>query len=307
MAVTLSDNEVSDAKSRCDEDGNFIAFTATAIVNESVSTKENPSDGEFSKDADLQEAYNKLCKVAAKDAMNVELGLKKIESFEFEKKNLLVKLFNANELLNNVKTENMLLLDKVNSLEIDLSVARSASSKLDQMLSVQKSPSDKSGLGFIESISVSAPHSTNFIPSSSSKPSVSKVVSETIKPPMSEVVKPIEVSPSKKIRVDLKESKPKDSTLSKDKMHGKPGWVCHFCRKFGHIRPNCYKLQATKRENKPKVPVPQAQDPIALIHELVKALNLYSIPGVGNHSNVNKNFNARGASKRFWMQKTRSN
>ena len=53
--------------------------------------------------------------------------------------------------------------------------------------------------------------------------------------------------------------------------------------------------------------MPQAQDPIALIGELVKALNLYSNPGVKNHSNVNKNSNARGASKRFWMQKTRTN
>ena len=55
------------------------------------------------------------------------------------------------------------------------------------------------------------------------------------------------------------------------------------------------------------MPVPQAQDPVALIGELVKALNLYSNPGVGNHSNVNTNSNARGASKRFWMQKTRTN
>ena len=175
------------------------------------------------------------------------------------------------------------------------------------MLSVQKSPSDKSGLGFVESISVSVPHSTNFVPSSSSEPSVSEVVSETVKPPVSEVVKPIKVSPSRKIRVNLKESKPKESTLSKDKMHGKLAWVCHFCGKSGHIRPNCYKLQAAKRANKPKVSVPQAQDLIALIGELVKALNLYSNPRVGNHSNVNTNFNARGASKRFWMQKTRSN
>ena len=81
--------------------------------------------------------------------MNVELGLKKIESLELDKKNLLVKLFDANELLNSVKTENMLLLDKVKLLELDLSVARSVSSKFDQMLSVQKSPSDKSGLGFV--------------------------------------------------------------------------------------------------------------------------------------------------------------
>ena len=80
MAVTLSDGEVSDNESECDEDENFIAFTATAVVNESISVEENSSDGKLSEDADLQEAYNKLCKVTAKDAMNVELGLKKIES-----------------------------------------------------------------------------------------------------------------------------------------------------------------------------------------------------------------------------------
>ena len=132
-------------------------------------------------------------------------------------------------------------------------------------------------------------------------------MSETVKPPVSEVVKPIEVSSSRKIRVNLKESKPKKSTLSKDKTHGMPAWVCHFRRKSRHIRPNCYKLQAAKRANKPKVSVPQAQDPIALISELVKALNLYSNPGIGNHSNVNTNSNACGAFKRFWMEKTRSN
>ena len=210
MVVTLSDGEVSDNESNCDEDGNFIAFTATTVVNKSLSVEENPSDGEFSEDADLQEAYNKLCKVAAKDTMNVELGLKKIESLELDKKNLLVKLFDANELLNNVKTGNMLLLDKVKSLELDLFVARSASSKLDQILNVQKSPSDKSGLGFVESISVSALHSTNFVPSSSSKT------------PVSEAAKFVEVTPPRKIRVDLQESKPKAHNPPKGKLHDKP-------------------------------------------------------------------------------------
>ena len=66
-------------------------------------------------------------------------------------------------------------------------------------------------------------------------------------------------------------------------------------------------LQAAKRANKSKLSVPQAQDPIALIGELVKALNLYSNPEVGNYLNMNTNSNACGASKRFWMQKTRSN
>ena len=144
MAVTLSDDEVSDNETCSDEDGNFITFIATAVVEESVVVEENPFDGELFEDVDLQEAYNKLCKVAAKDAMSVDLGLKKIASLELDKKILLLKLFDANELLNNVKIENMLLLDKVKNLELELSVAReqtnrSASSKLEHMLSVQKS------------------------------------------------------------------------------------------------------------------------------------------------------------------------
>ena len=56
MAVTLSDHEVSDNAFGSDEDGNFIAFTATTEVEESVVVEENPSDGKLSEDADLQVA-----------------------------------------------------------------------------------------------------------------------------------------------------------------------------------------------------------------------------------------------------------
>ena len=85
MGVTLSDDEVSDDESGCNEDGNFIAFTTIAVVDENVTIEENPSNGELFKDADLQEAYNKLCKVAAKDAMSVDLGLKKIASLKLDR------------------------------------------------------------------------------------------------------------------------------------------------------------------------------------------------------------------------------
>ena len=161
------------------------------------------------------------------------------------------------------------------------------------MLSIQKSPLDKTGLDFEESITVSKNHSTNFVFSS--------------KPPMSEIVKPTEVTPPRKIRVDLKESKPKTHDPPKDKLQDRPTWACHFCGKFGHICLNCFKLQAAKRANKPKVPVPQPEDPMVLIGELVKDLNLYSNPGVAQYSNMNNNSNARVASKKFWMQKARSN
>ena len=124
---------------------------------------------------------------------------------------------------------------------------------------------------------------------------------------MSEIVKPLEVTPPRKIRVDHKESKPKNPTFPRDKMHDRPLWDCHFGGKIGQICPNCFKLQATKGANKPKVPMPQAQDPMVLIGELVKALNLYTNPEVAHHSNMNNNFNARVASKKFWMQKAQSN
>ena len=107
-------------------------------------------------------------------------------------------------------------------MELELSVAREqtnrfASSKLDHMLSVQKSPLDKTGLGFVDSIFMSETNSTNFVSSSV--------------PLVSEIVKPLEVTPPRKIRVDLKKSKPKNYTLPKDKLHDIPLWVCHFCRK----------------------------------------------------------------------------
>ena len=108
----------------------------------------------------------------------------------------------------------MLLLDKVKNLELELSVAReqtnrTVSSKLEHMLSIQKSPLDKIGLGFADSIFVSKTHSTNFVSSSD--------------PPKSEIVKPIEVTPPlRKIRVDLKDSKPKNPNLSKDRLHDRP-------------------------------------------------------------------------------------
>ena len=53
--------------------------------------------------------------------------------------------------------------------------------------------------------------------------------------------------------------------------------------------------------------MPQAQDSMVFIGELVKVLNLYTNPEVAHHSNMNNNSNTRVASKKFWMQKTQSN
>ena len=230
--------------------------------------------------------------------MNFDLGLKKINTLEQEKKNLLVKFFDANELINIVKIENMSLIEKDKSLEFELSVARqqldrTSSSKLDNMLSGQKFAYDKTGLGFVKSFSTSIVHPTKFVPASTN-------------PKLEVRVPNKEVLATRKIMVDLSKSKPKKSNHPRSKKQHKPQWFCHFYGGVGHTCPNCFKLQTTKQATKQKVFVPKAQDPMTLIHELVKALNLYANAGVDQQSNVSRNFNTKFASKKVWMLKTQS-
>ena len=157
--------------------------------------------------------------IVAKDAISVNLGLKNINTLEQEKKNLLFKLFGANELLNFVKIENMSLLEKIKSLELELSIAReqidwSSTSKLDDMLNIQKSVSDKTGLGFDESGSSSVVHPPKFAPATSTfvvHPSMSKVK-----------VHKEEVLASRITRENLSESKPKNPNQSGSKKYQKP-------------------------------------------------------------------------------------
>ena len=72
--------------------------------------------------------------------MSIDLGLKKIASLEFDKKNLLLKLFDANELINKVRTKNILLLDKVKNLELKLFVAREKKNMFVKVQYIYKTP-----------------------------------------------------------------------------------------------------------------------------------------------------------------------
>lgn len=104
-------------------------------------------------------------------------------------------------MLNAVKIENLSLIEKVKELETDLGVVREqlgrpSSSKLDEMLSVQKSYYDKTGLSFVESCSSSKITLTKFVPFvSMPKPKV-RVYKE-------------EILATRRIRVDLSDTKPK--------------------------------------------------------------------------------------------------
>ena len=146
--------------------------------------------------------------------MNVDLGLKKINTLEQEKKNLLVKLFDANELITFIMIENMSLIEKVKSLESELSLAReqldrTSTSKLDKLLNVQKYSFDKIGLGFVESVSTSIVHPPKFLPTTS-------ISTPEVKVPKEEILA------TGKIRVDLNETKHKKPNHPESKKQHKP-------------------------------------------------------------------------------------
>ena len=188
---------------------------------------------------------------------------------------------------------------RVKSLELELSIAReqidrTSTSKLDEMLHVQKFVSNKTFLGFVENGSSTAMNPSKFVPATSFS-----IVRQTL----SDVkVHKVVALVSRRTRVDLSESDPKKSNQSGNKKNHKPQWFCHFCGRARHTRPNCFNLQASKQSPKQKVLVSKAQDPVALIHELVKFLNLYTNVGADIRNNPNSKF----ASKKAWMQKTQS-
>ena len=144
------------------------------------------------------------------------------------------------------------MIEKVKSLESKLfatreQLDRSSSSKLDNMLNVQKSSYDKTGLGFVESGSSSVVSPTKFVPAiSMPKPDVR--------------LSKKEVLATRKIKIDLSEIKPKKLTQSGGKKQLKPQCFCHFYGGAGHTHPNCFMLQATKQATKQKVSVSKAQE-----------------------------------------------
>ena len=189
----------------------------------------------------------------------------------------MVKLFDANELITSVKIENMSLIEKVKTLESKLSIARdqldrTSTYKLDNMLNVQKSFSNKTGLEFVESVSTSVVHPPKFV-------STTSISTPEVKVPKEQTLA------TRRIMVDLSKSKPKKPNYPRSKKQHKPQWFFHFCGGARHTHPNCFKLQASKETTKQKVSVPKAQDLMILIHELVKVLNIYANTGAEFKSN----------------------
>jgi hypothetical protein len=103
------------------------------------------------------------------------------------------------------------------------------------MLSIQKSPTDKTGLGYV------AP--------SSDAPSTSKTV--FVKPAIPEPPPTTKDKGKDKVKVN-------DDVPSTQKPHSiKRSPICHHCGLSGHVRPQCSLLKAQKAKAKAKKEVPR--------------------------------------------------
>jgi len=137
--------------------------------------------------------------------------------------------------LNNLQTEKSSLLFRIQELkekllETQLQLERVTDEKLTRMLSIQKSPTDKTGLGYV------AP--------SSDAPSTSKTV----------FVKPAVPEPPP-IAKDKGKDKINDDVPGTQKPHSiRRSPICHHCGLSGHNHPQCSLLKAQKDKAKKEVP-----------------------------------------------------
>ena len=179
LAATLRDTE---PKEDSDNEDDEILNVFTATVNptdgivEDVDEEEELVESKFEKmddQDDIHIAYEKLYKVSEKHEKLYRLATKKLSDVELDREELSTKFDEADQTIGTLRFENNFMAEKTKKLETELfqvraQLERTSSAKLDEMLSIQKSASDRTGLGYSLSSSNTASTSTTvFIPPTS--------------------------------------------------------------------------------------------------------------------------------------------
>ena len=178
LTAALSDTELKD-DSNNEDDGILNAFTATVNPTkgavEDVDEEEDLVEFKFEKmdeQDDIHIAYAKLYKVLEKHEKMYRLASKKLSDVELERQELSTIFDEANQTIGALRFENNFLAEKTKKLEAELfqvraQLERTSSAKLDEMLSLQKSASDRTGLGYdFSSPSIASISTTVFVPPS---------------------------------------------------------------------------------------------------------------------------------------------
>ena len=178
LAATLSDIELED-DSNNEDDGILNAFTATVNptdgIVEDVVEEEELVESKFENmddEDDIHIAYEKLYKLFEKHEKLYRLATKKLSDVKVNREQLSTKFNEANQTIGALRFENNFLAKKTKKIEVELSqvraqLERALSAKLDEMLSILKSASDRIGLGYdFSSSNIASTSATAFVPSS---------------------------------------------------------------------------------------------------------------------------------------------
>ena len=173
------------------------------------------------------------------------------------------------------------------------------------MLSIQKSTSDRTGLGYgISSSNTVSTSTTVFVPSASNTEIENTNVEISLGSENLDKGKSILGAPPKLDKKDVKNPKAKkvNSQKPQRKQH-----LCHHCGAAGHTRPNYYKWLATQQSNGmiASGSQNQLQSSLAPPGDLLKALMFLSNLNGFNSSPSPpvQGFNQRKGSSKVWKKK----
>ena len=175
LTITLSDTEPEDDSDNKDN-GILNAFTATVNPIERIVEdvdKEEDLVEKFEKmdeQDDIHIAYAKLYNVSEKYEKLYRLVTKKLSEVELEQEEISTKFDEANQIIGALRFENNFLAEKTKKLKAELfqvraQLERTSSAKLDEMLNLQKSASNRTSLGYdFYSPSIATSSTTVFVP-----------------------------------------------------------------------------------------------------------------------------------------------
>ena len=178
LATTLSDTEPEDDSDN-EDDRILNAFTTTVNpterIVEDVDEEEELVESKFEKideQDDIHIAYAKLYNVLEKHEKLYRLVTKKLSDVELEREEISTKFDVANQTIEALRFENNFLAEKTKKFKAELfqvraQLERTSSAKLDEMLNLQKSAFDRTGLRYDFSPSnIASTSTTVFVPPS---------------------------------------------------------------------------------------------------------------------------------------------
>ena len=189
-------------------------------------------------------------------------------------------------------------------VQVRAQLERTSSEKLDDMFSIQKSASNRTGLGYGLSSSNTASSSTTvFVPPTNNVKIENNEIKTELASENLDKGKSILGVLFKLEKKDVKNPRAKKTNSQKSKQ--KKQHLCHHCGAAGHTQPNCYKRLTTQQSNGmiSSGNQNQLQSSLAPLGDLLKALIFLSNLNSFSLSPPVQGFNQRKGSSRVWKEK----